>query len=168
VLSQTVSGRVLAGLLTLVLVPVFDCEQARSAANLPSQSSDSTSKAPQQNEGIELLSYTEGPDFGPYLAPLYRAIKAKWYEGMPISVSLGERGRNVVQFRVLRDGTVPEDFVKVTLSSGSEHLDKASKQAVLKAAPFKDLPEKYSQPFIVLRFTFYYNFTPKKAVMIRR
>jgi hypothetical protein len=30
-------------------------------------------------------------------------------------------------------------------------------QGLQEAAPFNHLPEKFSKPFIVLRFTFYYN-----------
>lgn len=81
---------------------------------------------------------------------------------MPPSVESGQQGINTVQFRVLKDGTVPEDFLKLVFSSEKKDLDEASLQGVRKAAPFSHLPETYSQPFIVLRFTFYYNIAPKK------
>lgn len=69
----------------------------------------------------------------------------------------GQLGKNAVQFRVLRDGTIPKNFLKLVYSSGKKDLDEASSQAVRKAAPFSHLPETYSQPFIELRMTFFYN-----------
>jgi outer membrane biosynthesis protein TonB len=44
--------------------------------------------------------------------------------------------------------------------SGKDELDTASLPAVREAEPFKPLPEKFSQPFILLRITFYYNLKP--------
>jgi TonB family protein len=86
------------------------------------------------------------------------SVKNKWHTVLPPSVGAGEQvGKNKVQFRVLQDGTVPEEFLKLVLSSGKRDLDEASLQAVRKAAPFNHLPEKYSAPFITLRFNFYYN-----------
>jgi TonB family protein len=73
------------------------------------------------------------------------------------SVQSGEQGKNAIRFLVLQNGTIPENFVKLEIRSGQKDLDEASPQAVRKAAPFKHLPEKFSQPFIDLRVTFYYN-----------
>jgi TonB family protein len=111
---------------------------------------------------IEMRTDTEGVDFGPYMKSLYMSIKREWFAGMPPSVEKGEKGTVTVQFRVLRDGKVPEDFLKVVFSSEKKDLDEASLQAVRKAAPFDHLPEKYSQPFIELRMTFQYNVAPQK------
>jgi len=74
-----------------------------------------------------------------------------------MSVQLGEHGRNVVKFRILRDGTVPADYLKMEISSDKKDLDQASIRAIQKAAPFKPLPEEFQQPFIEMRFSFYYN-----------
>ena len=126
--------------------------------------SQSSPPAPQNKQvlgGFEILTDTEGVDFNEYLRGLYLAIKEKWYADMPSSAAQGTEGKSVVQFRILRDGTVPEDFLKLRESSERKELDEASLQAIRKAAPFKHLPEKYSKPFIELRCAFIYNM-PKK------
>ncbi len=45
----------------------------------------------------------------------------------------------------------------MVLSSGKSDFDASSLQGIREALPFGHLPEKFAQPFIVLRFTFYYN-----------
>ncbi len=67
---------------------------------------------------------------------------------------------NAVQFRILRNGNIPNDSVELTYHSGKSDLDAASLQAIREAGPFDKLPEKFSQPFAVLRVTFYYNLKP--------
>jgi TonB family protein len=128
------------------------------------QSSDSTRNSQRATTGaaIELRTDTEGVDFNSYLRGLYLSVKDKWHAGMPPSVQSGQQGKNTVQFRVLEDGTIPENSLKVIFSSEKKDLDEASLQAVRKAAPFSHLPEKYSHSFIELRMTFYYNTAPQR------
>ena len=111
---------------------------------------------------LELLTDWEGIDFQPYVKDVFVAVRQHWYSVMPQSVQLGERGSNVVRFRVLRNGTVPPDSVQLEISSNKQDLDRTSSKAIQKAGPFKPLPEKFSKPFIELRFTFYYNCKPTK------
>jgi TonB family protein len=140
----------------------FETHFALQSKDEAPQDRSSTPKNPQTQGGIQLLSDTEGVDFGSYLHAIYISVRDRWRAGMPPSVESGQQGRNTVQFRVQKDGTVPEDFLKLVFSSEKKDLDEASLQAVRKAAPFSHLPEAYSQPFIVLRLTFYYNSAPKK------
>jgi TonB family protein len=109
---------------------------------------------------MEMLSRTEGVDFIPYLHEVYTAVKRRWLAKLPPSVREGERGVNSVEVRIERDGNVGKDFFKVTRSSGKDALDAASLEGIRSAAPFGKLPQKSSQPFIELRFTFYYNLEP--------
>ena len=104
-----------------------------------------------------MLSDTEGVDFNPYLREVYLSVKKTWFANMPPSIEKGQQGKNIVEFRVLQDGNVPKDSLKMVLSSEKSDFDTASLQGIREAAPFNHLPEKLSQPFIVLRFTFYYN-----------
>jgi len=76
---------------------------------------------------------------------------------MPASFEKGQQGTNAVEFHVLKDGSIPTDSIKMVVSSENIDFDAASLQAVQGAAPFNHLPEKFSKPFIALRFTFYYN-----------
>ena len=129
------------------------------------QSRDSTPKHGQARCGLEMLTDTEGIDFNTYLRTVYISIRQNWYAIMPPSVQAGQQGVNKVAFRVMQDGKVPEDFVKLAVHSGKEELDGASLVAIraTAAAPFSHLPEKFSHPFIALRVTFYYNMSLKSS-----
>ena len=68
---------------------------------------------------------------------------------------------NTVDFRVLQDGSVPKDSLKIMRSSEKSDFNATSLQAVREAAPFNHLPEKFSESFIEVRFTFFYNVAPQ-------
>ncbi len=121
------------------------------------QSAGSTPKHAQVRSGLEMLTDTEGIDFNAYLRTVYISVRQNWSAIMPPSVQMGQQGVNSVEFRIMQDGKIPEDFVKLTARSGKEDLDRASLTAIRALAPFDHLPEKFSQPFIALRITFYYN-----------
>jgi TonB family protein len=106
--------------------------------------------------GLEVLSDTEGVDFNSYLRDVYVSVKKHWFAIMPPSVVMGQQGANTVEFRILQDGNVPTDSMFI-VSSGKSDFDAASLEAIKEAAPFKRLPELFSKPLIVLRFSFYYN-----------
>jgi TonB family protein len=129
---------------------------------VPLQASNSVSKAGRAGCTMELLSDTNGVDFNPYLRELYQAVKKRWFANMPPSIEKGQQGKNTVEFRVLRDGNVPGDSVKMVFSSEKSDFDAASMETVHDAAPFNHLPEKFSMPYIVVRFTFFYNLSPQK------
>jgi outer membrane biosynthesis protein TonB len=70
------------------------------------------------------------------------------------------KGKNTVKFRILRDANIQKDSLKMIASSQKSELDTTSLGAVRETAPFGHLPENFSEPFIVLRMTFYYNLLP--------
>jgi TonB family protein len=107
--------------------------------------------------GIELKTDTQGIDFNLYMRDTYLSVKKRWFANMPPSLEKGQQGSNAVELRVLKDGSVPKDSIKMVVSSEKTDFDAASLRAIQEAAPFNHLPEKFSKPFIVLRFTFYYN-----------
>lgn len=148
-------------LLTSVQFQTLQTALALQSKDVAEQDRGSASKNPQTPPGIQLITDTKGLDFSSYLHGIYMSVSDKWHAVMPPSVKSGLQGKNTVQFRVLADGTVPEDFLKLTFSSEKKDLDAASLQAIRSAAPFSHLPQKYSGPFIVLRFTFYYNSVPE-------
>jgi TonB C terminal len=113
--------------------------------------------------GLEMLTDKEGIDFDPYLFAVLLSVRQNWYAVIPPSVESGQQGINTAEFRVLQDGKVPADFLKLTVHSGKEEFDRASLIAIRASTPFSHLPEKFSHPFIALRITFYYNM-PRKTV----
>jgi outer membrane biosynthesis protein TonB len=149
--------------LFLLALALFDANEIRAFPDKnTSQQSGGSAPPTKAQGGIELLTDTEGLDFKPTLRELYRSVKEKWLSNMPPSVQLGNQGVNSIVFRVLRDGSIPKEFVKMAYRSGKDDFDAASLQSVREAGPVSHLPEKFSQPFILLRFTFYYNISPPK------
>ena len=106
---------------------------------------------------LQMLTPTEGVDFSDYLARVVASVKRNWYSVMPESVYLGEKGRVVLQFRIVRTGSVPDAEPQLMSSSGKEPLDRAAYSAIRTSSPFEPLPSAFSGPFIELRFIFLYN-----------
>jgi TonB family protein len=106
------------------------------------------------------LTPTEGVDFTSYLARIVASVKRNWFSVMPESARLGEQGRVVLQFRILRDGLVPDGEPGLMGSSGKEPLDRAAISSVKVSSPFPPLPPAFSGPYIELRFMFLYNMPP--------
>ena len=110
-----------------------------------------------------MLTDAEGLDWKTFGISLNSSLTKSWI-AMPDSVQKGQQGKNSVTFRVLRDGSVPDDSVRVVSASGTSELDEASIKAIHAAASFGQLPEKFSQPFILLCTVFYYNPRTKSAM----
>jgi TonB family protein len=107
--------------------------------------------------GYEILTPTEGVDFSDYMARVVASVRRNWYAVMPESAMLGDRGRVALQFRIMRDGSVPTGEPVRLLGSGKEPLDRAAVSAVRSSNPFEPLPPAFSGPYIELRFYFLYN-----------
>jgi TonB family protein len=106
---------------------------------------------------LEMLTPTEGVDFTNYLARVLASVKQNWYAVMPESAQLGEQGKVVLQFRIMRNGVVPAPEPAMVGSSGKDPLDRAAVSSIRTSTPFEPLPPAFSGPFIELRFTFLYN-----------
>jgi outer membrane biosynthesis protein TonB len=106
---------------------------------------------------LELLTPTEGVDFTNYLARVYASVKQNWYAIMPQSVFLGDKGVVVLQFRIMRDGSVPAGEPALLRTSSKDPLDRAALSSIRASNPFEPLPPAFSGPYIELRFTYLYN-----------
>jgi len=110
--------------------------------------------------GIEMLTDTEGVDFNDYFRRVYYIVKGNWESVMPPSVSLGEQGVVSLQFKIMKDGSVPDGMPVQVYGSGKEPLDRAAFSSIRASNPFPPLPPQFKGPFIELRFTYYYNLKP--------
>ncbi len=106
---------------------------------------------------VEMLTPTEGVDFTNYIARVLASVKRNWYAVMPESARLGDRGKVVLQFRIMRNGVVPDAEPAMMGSSSKEPLDRAAISSIRASTPFEPLPPAFSGPFIELRFIFLYN-----------
>jgi TonB family protein len=106
---------------------------------------------------VTILTPTEGVDFSTYIARVLASVKRNWYSVMPESARLGDQGKVVLQFRIMRNGVVPEAEPVMMGSSGKEPLDRAAASSIRASTPFEPLPTAFSGPYIELRFIFLYN-----------
>ncbi len=106
---------------------------------------------------VEILTPTEGVDFTNYIARVLASVKRNWYAVMPESARLGDRGRVVLQFHIMRNGVVPDPEPVMAGTSGKDPLDRAAVSAIRSSTPFEPLPPAFSGPYIELRFIFLYN-----------
>ncbi|MGA2427375.1 MAG: cell envelope integrity protein TolA [Candidatus Acidiferrum sp.] len=112
---------------------------------------------------IEMLTPTEGVDFNDYLQRVYLTVKRNWFAVMPESVRLGDKGIVSLQFRITKNGVVPDGEPVTVQVSGKEPLDRAAISSIRASTPFEPLPPQFSGPYIELRFTYYYNLQPEYA-----
>ena len=106
---------------------------------------------------LEMLTPTEGVDFTNYLARVVASVKRNWLSIMPESARLGDRGRVTLQFRIMRNGSVPDAEPLLMGSSLKEPLDRAALSSIRASTPFEPLPPAFSGPYIELRFIFLYS-----------
>lgn len=107
--------------------------------------------------GIEVLTPTDGVDFSSYFARMYATVKQNWLAVYPESAQLGERGVVSLEFRIMKDGSVPAGQPVTVRTSGKEPLDRAAISSIRSSNPFERLPSAYTRDYIELRFTYYYN-----------
>lgn len=112
-------------------------------------------------DNMQILTPTEGVDFSSYLERLRARVQENWEAVMPESARLGDQGIVVLQFRILRNGVVPEQDPALIGASGKEPLDRAAMSSIRASTPFEPLPSAFSGPYIELRGTFLYNIPPQ-------
>ena len=112
---------------------------------------------------LEVLSDTQGVDFGPYLSRVLQAVRMNWYNLIPEAARppLLERGKVSIEFAILPDGKVAG--MKIIGPSGDVSLDRAAWGGITASNPFAPLPSEFHGPYLALRFHFYYN--PAKGDM---
>jgi TonB family protein len=134
-------------------------------AQTPSQSLPNSVSVPasigKQGSSVEILSPTEGVDFGSYIANLTFKVREVWYADMPKDVYLGAKGRCSVTFRISAGGKI--DQVSLESSSGMASLDEAAMKSLRDTDPMDPLPAQFKAPYMQLRFTYLYNLGSKGA-----
>jgi TonB family protein len=104
-----------------------------------------------------MLTPDQGVDFSSYLARVLASVKRNWYAVIPESAKLGDRGKVMIDFKIMRDGSVPLPEPILRATSGKEPLDRAAMSSIRASSPFEPLPSAFSGPYIELRFIFLYN-----------
>ncbi len=106
---------------------------------------------------LEVLTDTQGLDFGPYLSKVVEAVRRNWYTLIPAEARLPElkSGKLAIEFSILHDGRIAA--MKLVSPSGDVALDRAAWGGISASNPFAPLPAEYTRPYLALRFRFYYN-----------
>jgi len=107
---------------------------------------------------LDILSDTQGVDFGPYLQRILQDVKENWYQLIPESAEM-KKGKLAIEFAITRDGKVAD--MRLVASSNDTALDRAAWGGITASNPFPPLPSEFTGPYLALRFRFYYN--PDKA-----
>jgi len=107
---------------------------------------------------LDILSDTQGVDFGPYLQRILQDVRDNWYRLIPESAAM-KKGKLSIEFAITKDGQVAG--MKLVATSGDTALDRAAWGGITASNPFPPLPTDFGGQFLALRFRFYYN--PDKA-----
>src|SRR5581483_7061307 len=107
---------------------------------------------------LDILSDTQGVDFGPYLQRILQDVKDNWYHLIPQSAEM-KKGKLAIEFAITKDGKVAD--MRLVASSGDVALDRPAWGSITASNPFPPLPSDFTGPYLALRFRFYYN--PDKA-----
>ncbi len=111
----------------------------------------------QVGSGLDVLSDTQGVDFGPYLSRIVAVVRMNWYNLIPEEARppMLKKGKVAIEFMILPDGKVAG--MRLMGPSGDVALDRAAWGGITASNPFSPLPSEFHGPFLALRFSFYYN-----------
>jgi len=135
-------------------------DAAKAAAHAPSQDRppDRTIDTVYGAEGkvgsLDILTNTQGVNFGPYLKDVLATVRKNWYALIPAD-SKTKRGKLAIQFAIHKDGSISN--LHLDSASGDVSLDRAAWGAITGSIPFEALPSEFTGPYLLLRFRFYYN-----------
>lgn len=103
---------------------------------------------------LDILSDTQGVDFGPYLQRILEDVRDNWYRLIPESAEM-KKGKLAIEFAITKDGNVAD--MRLVATSGDVALDRAAWGGITASNPFPPLPSEFTGPYLALRFRFYYN-----------
>jgi TonB family protein len=106
---------------------------------------------------FDVLSDTQGVDFGPYLSRMLQSIKSNWYNLIPEEARppLLKHGKVAIRFLITPNGKVAGMYIESP--SGDVPLDRAAYGGITASDPFSPLPHDFHGPYLALRITFFYN-----------
>jgi hypothetical protein len=112
-------------------------------------------------DGVEILTETQGVDFGPWIELWHQETEKTWKSLTPNEVNPPKllTGMVMIRFKVLPNGRLKEGSMVLEGRSGNTALDKAAWGA-LTGSNYPPLPRDFTGPFLELRTRFLYNMEP--------
>jgi TonB family protein len=118
-----------------------------------------TAPPPEPKVGtVDILSDTQGVDFGPYLKDILSKVRKNWLALIPESAQT-KKGKLTIEFAITREGKLAD--MRLVATSGDSALDRPAWGSITASTPFPPLPSEFTGPYLALRFPFYYN--PEKG-----
>ncbi len=113
---------------------------------------------------LDILTDTQGVDFGPYLQRVLHDVKMNWYNLIPESARapIMKKGKVSIEFAIMKDGSVAG--MKLISTSGDVALDRGAWGGITDSNPFPPLPTEFGGQYLALRFHFFYN--PSKSDLL--
>jgi TonB family protein len=113
-----------------------------------------------KGEQAEILTDTQGVDFGPYMTNIVKTVRQNWYNLLPPSVfpPTKKTGRLTIEFAIEKNGKI--DNIEIGTPSGDVALDRAAQASIIASDPLPSLPKEFSGEHLGLRFYYNYNLTP--------
>ena len=108
-------------------------------------------------EGVQILSDTQGVDFGPYIRRILEDIKRNWYPLIPEEARppLNKQGETLIRFTILPDGRIAA--MNLDGSSQDTAIDRACWGGITGVGQFPPLPANFKGPNLELRVDFFTN-----------
>jgi hypothetical protein len=140
----------------------------RQAGQMAAHNRDSGDYAPgrpgaQQGmgTGVQILSDTQGVDFGPYIRRILADIKANWIPLIPEEARppLNKQGETLIRFTIMPDGHIKATADGMVLDgpSGDAAIDRACWGGITGVGQFPPLPANFKGPYLELRVDFFTN-----------
>src|SRR5258708_17498813 len=76
-----------------------------------------------QQGALEILSDTQGVDFGPYLQRILQDVRENWYRLIPESAEM-KKGKLAIEFAITKDGKIAD--MRLVATSNDAALDRAA------------------------------------------
>ena len=136
-------------------------QAARDAAREHGSGGDYGQNAPLAhqglNTGVEVISDTQGVDFGPYLRRILGDIKRTWIPQIPEEARppLNKQGETLIRFTILPDGRIAA--MSLDASSQDSAIDRACWGGITGVGQFPPLPANFHGPNLELRIDFLTN-----------
>jgi TonB family protein len=107
--------------------------------------------------GAEILSDTQGVDFGPYIRRILSDIKRNWIPLIPeeARAPLNKQGETLIRFTINSDGTIAH--MSLDGSSQDTAIDRACWGGITGVGQFPPLPANFKGPNLELRVDFFTN-----------
>lgn len=107
--------------------------------------------------GVDILSDTQGVDFGPYIRRILNDIRRTWIPLIPEEARppLNKQGETLIRFTINSDGTIAH--MALDGSSQDTAIDRACWGGITGVGQFPPLPSNFKGPNLELRIDFFTN-----------